>query len=45
MIFGLPPFGNKNKDVMIRWIIELEPSFPEIVKISDELKDLIIKCL
>ena len=30
---------------MLNWIIKIEPFFPKMVKISDDLKDLIIQCL
>ena len=30
---------------MMHWILKLEPSFPSIIEISNELKDLIKKCL
>jgi len=29
----------------MKWILQLNPSFPKIVKISEDLKDLIIRCL
>lgn len=29
----------------MHWILKLEPSFPSIIDISPELKDLIKKCL
>ena len=45
MVFGLPPFYNKNHNVMLNWIVKLDPTFPKMIKISDELKDLIQKCL
>lgn len=45
MIYGLPPFYNKNHNTMLNWIIKLEPSFPKMIHTSDELKDLIRKCL
>ena len=43
MVIGLPPFYNKNQNTMLNWIVKLEPTFPKMVKISDELKDLIVK--
>jgi len=30
---------------MLNWVVKLEPTFPNMVKISDDLKDLISKCL
>lgn len=30
---------------MLRWIVKLDPTFPDMIKISDDLKDLIQKCL
>ena len=45
MVFGLPPFYNKNHNIMLNWVVKLDPTFPKIVKISDDLKDLIQKCL
>ncbi len=45
MVFGIPPFSDKNQSVMMNWIVKVEPSFPKIVQISDELKDLIKNCL
>lgn len=30
---------------MLNWIVKLDPTFPKMIKISDELKDLIVKCL
>lgn len=41
MVYGLPPFYNKNHNTMLNWIVKLDPTFPKIVKISDELSDLI----
>ena len=45
MVFGLPPFYNKNHNVMLNWIVKLDPTFPKMIKVSEELKDLIQKCL
>lgn len=45
MVYGLPPFYNKNHNVMLNWVVKLEPTFPKMIKISDELQDLIKKCL
>jgi serine/threonine protein kinase len=30
---------------MLNWIIKIDPFFPKMIKISDELKDLISQCL
>ncbi len=45
MVFGRPPFSNKNQNVMMKWIVNLDPIFPNLIKISSELEDLISKCL
>ncbi len=45
MVYGLPPFYNKNHNIMLNWVVKLEPFFHNMVKISDELKDLIKQCL
>jgi serum/glucocorticoid-regulated kinase 2 len=45
MVYGLPPFYNKNQNIMLNWILKLEPTFPKMIIISDDLKDLIKKCL
>ena len=41
MVFGLPPFYNKNQNVMLNWVVKLDPTFPKMIKISEELQDLI----
>jgi serum/glucocorticoid-regulated kinase 2 len=41
MVYGLPPFYNKNQNVMLNWIVKLEPTFPNMIKVSDELQNLI----
>jgi serum/glucocorticoid-regulated kinase 2 len=41
MVFGIPPFYNKNQNVMLNWVVKLEPTFPKMIKISDELTSLI----
>jgi serum/glucocorticoid-regulated kinase 2 len=41
MAFGIPPFYNKNQNMMLNWIVKLEPTFPKSIKISDELQQLI----
>lgn len=41
MVFGIPPFYNKNQNVMLNWVVKLEPTFPKMVKISEELQSLI----
>jgi serum/glucocorticoid-regulated kinase 2 len=41
MIYGVPPFYNKNQNVMLNWIVKLEPTFPEMIKASHELINLI----
>lgn len=45
MVYGLPPFYNRNHNTMLNWIIKLEPSFPKMIQTSEELKDLIKQCL
>lgn len=30
---------------MLNWIVTIDPFFPKMIEISDELKDLISKCL
>ena len=30
---------------MLNWVVKLDPTFPNMIQISDELKDLIKKCL
>ncbi len=42
MVVGLPPFYNKNQNTMLNWIVKLDPTFPKTVKISDDLRSLII---
>ena len=41
MVYGLPTFYHKNQNIMFNWIVKLEPIFPEMIKISEELIDLI----
>ena len=43
MAYGIPPFYNKNQNMMLNWIVKLEPTFPKSIKISDELQGLISK--
>ena len=43
MTFGLPPFYNKNQNVMLNWVVKLDPTFPKLVKITPELQDLIVR--
>ena len=45
MTFGLPPFFNKNQNVMLNWVVKLDPTFPKLVKISPELQDLIVRVI
>jgi serum/glucocorticoid-regulated kinase 2 len=45
MIYGIPPFYNKQQNVMLNNIIKKNPSFPKLIKISPEIEDLITKCL
>lgn len=45
MVYGLPPFYNKNQNIMLNWVVKLDPTFPKSIKISDELEDLIKQCL
>lgn len=37
MVYGIPPFQNNSQDTMMKWILQLNPSFPTIVKISPQL--------
>lgn len=30
---------------MLNWVVKLDPTFPKMVEISPDLKDLILKCL
>ena len=30
---------------MLNWIVKIDPFFPKMIKISDDLKDLIMQCL
>lgn len=41
MVFGIPPFYNKNQNVMLNWVVKLEPTFPKMIKISEDLTSLI----
>lgn len=43
MVYGLPPFYNKNQNVMLNWVVKLDPTFPKMIQISEELQDLIKK--
>lgn len=45
MIYGVPPFYNKNQNIMLNWIVTIDPFFPKMIEISADLKDLISKCL
>lgn len=45
MIYGLPPFYNKQQNIMLNNIIKINPAFPKMIKISPELEDLISQCL
>lgn len=45
MIYGLPPFYNKEQQMMLNQVLKLQPYFPSIIKISNELKLLIQQCL
>ena len=45
MAFGIPPFYNKNQNMMLNWIVKLDPTFPKSITISDDLQDLIKRCL
>lgn len=45
MIYGLPPFFNKVQSVMLNNIVKINPTFPKMIKVSDELQDLIQLCL
>lgn len=45
MVYGLPPFYNKNQNIMLNWVVKLDPTFPKMICVSEELKDLIRKCL
>ncbi len=41
MTYGIPPFYNKEQSLMLKWVLKLQPTFPSIIKISNELKLLI----
>ena len=43
MAYGIPPFFNNNQNVMLNWIIKMNPIFPKELPISIELQDLILK--
>lgn len=45
MMYGLPPFYNKNQTIMFKLIKEGELRFPEKPEVSKEAKDLITKLL
>lgn len=45
MIYGLPPFYSKEQQMMLNQVLKLQPYFPSIIKISNELKLLIQQCL
>lgn len=45
MVYGLPPFYNKNQNVMLNWVVKLDPTFPKMIKISEELQDLITQVI
>ena len=45
MIYGLPPFYNKQQNIMLNNIIKINPTFPKMIKISPELEDIITLCL
>jgi hypothetical protein len=45
MIYGLPPFYNKEQQMMLNQVLKLQPYFPSIIKISNDLKMLIQQCL
>jgi serum/glucocorticoid-regulated kinase 2 len=45
MMYGLPPFYNKNQTIMFKLIKEGELRFPERPETSKEAKDFISRCL
>jgi len=45
MVYGLPPFYNKNQNVMLNWVVKLDPTFPKMIKISEDLQDLITQVI
>lgn len=45
MIYGVPPFYNKSQNIMLNWIVTIDPFFPKMIEISNELKELIQLCL
>lgn len=45
MVYGLPPFYNKNQNIMLNWVIKLDPSFPKVISVSNNLQDLILKVI
>lgn len=45
MLFGIPPFYNKNLERMYEMIVNCELKFPKKVKVSDEAKKVILGLL
>jgi serum/glucocorticoid-regulated kinase 2 len=37
LAFGVPPFYNKNQKIMLNWIVSIDPVFPQLIKISENL--------
>ena len=45
MIYGIPPFFNRNHKIMMTWILKMNPIFPAEIQTSTEIKDLISKVI
>ena len=45
MVYGIPPFYNQNQAIMLKLITTIHPTFPQLIDVSQELKDLIGRCL
>ena len=43
LLVGIPPFYDKNQNLMFSLIKESEVRFPKVIKISEEAKDFISK--
>ena len=43
MIYGLPPFFNKNQNMMLNMIVKAEPVYPSKIPVSEQAIDLMRK--
>lgn len=43
MVYGNPPFFNRNQNLLLNMIIKTEVSFPKTIMVSEELQDLLSK--